>query len=210
MILQTKHRQAEHFNDTGRIAGSTSTGDPGVVVETTSDAAGGTQNIGFIEPGDWISFDRVNLKDITRSPCGWPAPTGADFEIRWNDPATGPLLGTVPAKPTTGWQVFDNTQTALTSATDETGTLYLVAKKDGQTGSRGQRQLGRLHRQGRDRQPAAGHHVRLGDPADREAPLTSTWPRRPRTPRAATSPTRGTWAPTRTRRSPGPPVPSPT
>ena len=61
--------------------------------------------------------------------------TGADFEVRWNDPATGPLLGTVPAKPTSGWQVFDNTQTDLTGATDETGTLYLVAKKDGQTGS---------------------------------------------------------------------------
>ncbi len=135
VILQTKHRQAEHFNDTGRIAGSTSTGDPGVVVETTSDPAGGTSNIGFIEPGDWISFDRVNLKDITAVSMREAGTIGADFELRWNNPETGTLLGTVPAKPTSGWQAFDDTQTTLSNVTDETGTLYLVAKKDGQTGS---------------------------------------------------------------------------
>jgi len=60
---------------------------------------------------------------------------GADFELLWNDPETGTLLGTVPAKPTSDWQVFDNSQTTLSNVTDETGTLYLVAKKDGQTGS---------------------------------------------------------------------------
>ena len=31
--------------------------------------------------------------------------------------------------------MFDDTQTTLSNVTDETGTLYLVAKKDGQTGS---------------------------------------------------------------------------
>ena len=135
VILQTKHRQAEHFNDTGRISSSTSTGDPGVVVETTTDTAGGTQSIGYVEPGDWISFDRVNLKDITAVSMRMAGTIGADFELRWNDPETGTLLGTVPAKPTSGWQVFDDSQTTLSNVTDETGTLYLVAKKDGQTGS---------------------------------------------------------------------------
>jgi regulation of enolase protein 1 (concanavalin A-like superfamily) len=135
VILQTKHRQAEHFNNTGRIPGTTSTGDPGVVVETTSDTAGGTSNIGYVEPGDWISFDRVNLKDITALSMRMAGTVGADFEVRWNDPVTGALLGTVPAKPTSGWQVFDDSQTNLAGVTDETGTLYLVAKKDGQNGS---------------------------------------------------------------------------
>ncbi len=135
VVLQNKHRQAEHFNDTGRISTSTSTGDPGVVVEDTSDVQGGTQNIGFVEPGDWISFDRVNLSGIDAVSIRAAGTLGADFELRWNDPETGPLLGTVPAKPTAGWQVFDNSQTDLTGVTGETGTLYLVAKNGAQTGS---------------------------------------------------------------------------
>ena len=135
VILQTKHRQAEHFNNTGRITGSSSTGDPGVTVETTSDPEGGTQNIGFIEPGDWFSFDRVNLKDISAVSMRVAGTVGADFELRWNDPDTGPVLGTVPGKSTSGWQDFQNTQTDLSGVTDETGTLYFVAKSAGQTGS---------------------------------------------------------------------------
>ena len=47
-----------HAISTGRLPGSTSTGDPGVQKETTSDPQGGTQNIGFIEPDDWFAFDR--------------------------------------------------------------------------------------------------------------------------------------------------------
>ncbi|SDO20381.1 Protein of unknown function [Nakamurella panacisegetis] len=135
VTLQMKHRQAEHFTESGRIPGTSSTGDPGVKIETTSDPAGGTSNIGFIEPGDWFSYDRVNLTDITALSMRVAGTVGADFEIRWNDPVNGQLLGTVPAKPTTGWQDFTDTQTALTNVPTETGTIYLVATKAGQTGS---------------------------------------------------------------------------
>ncbi|RIJ77775.1 DUF1349 domain-containing protein, partial [Nakamurella silvestris] len=135
VVLKTKRLQAEHFTSTGRIPGTTSTGDPGVQIETTSDTAGGTQNIGFIEPGDWFAFDRVNLTDITAISMRSAGTAGADFEIRWNDPVNGQLLGTVPGKATSGWQAFDNSQVALTNVPATTGTIYFVAKKAGQTGS---------------------------------------------------------------------------
>ncbi|MTD13899.1 DUF1349 domain-containing protein [Nakamurella sp. YIM 132087] len=135
VILQMKHRQAEHFSASGRIPGTNSTGDPGVQIETTSDPAGGTQNIGYIEPGDWFSFDQVNLTNIDAVSMRVAGTTGADFEVRWNDPVDGPLLGTVPTKATTGWQDFTDSRVDLTGVTGETGTIYFVAKKAGQTGS---------------------------------------------------------------------------
>ena len=39
-------------------------GDPGVQREATSDTAGGGQNIGFIEDGDWWALDPASLTGI--------------------------------------------------------------------------------------------------------------------------------------------------
>ena len=62
--LQPKRKQAEYFAATGRAPGGVGGGDPGVQRETTGDTAGGFQNIGFIEDGDWWSFDPTNLTGI--------------------------------------------------------------------------------------------------------------------------------------------------
>ncbi|RIJ70548.1 DUF1349 domain-containing protein [Nakamurella silvestris] len=131
IVLKTKRLQAEHFSSTGRIPGTTSTGDAGVTIEATTDTAGGTSNIGFMEPGDWFAYDRVNLTNITAISMRAAGTAGADFEIRWNDPVNGQLLGTVPGKATSGWQVFDNSQVTLTNVPTTTGTIYFVAKKAG-------------------------------------------------------------------------------
>ena len=52
-MLQPSRKRAEHFNGTGRVAGATAGGDPGVQEEATPDVGGGN-NIGFIENGDYV------------------------------------------------------------------------------------------------------------------------------------------------------------
>ena len=62
-ILPPKRKQAEFYSSTGRAANGTGGGDPGVQIEDTTDAGAG-KNIGFIEDGDYVSFNPVSLKDI--------------------------------------------------------------------------------------------------------------------------------------------------
>ena len=64
MVLHTRRKRAEHNNGTGRVAGSTAGGDPGVQEEATQDVGGGN-NVGFIENGDYIYFNRMNFEDLT-------------------------------------------------------------------------------------------------------------------------------------------------
>ena len=66
LILQPKPKQAEFFKTTGRTGANTG-GTPGVQTETTADAGGGL-NIGFIEHGDYVSYDPVNLEELTGHP----------------------------------------------------------------------------------------------------------------------------------------------
>ena len=63
-MLHTRRKRAEHNNGTGRVAGSTAGGDPGVQEEATQDVGGGN-NVGFIENGDYIYFNRMNFEDLT-------------------------------------------------------------------------------------------------------------------------------------------------
>ena len=75
--------------------------------ETTTDAGGG-QNIGFIEHGDYVSYERVNLEELTgirfRVASGG---AGGTIEARLDSP-TGPLAGSVAVAPTGGWQNWAN------------------------------------------------------------------------------------------------------
>ena len=64
-----------------------------------------------------------------------PAAGGADFQVRWNDPVSGQLLGTVHVDNTGAWQTYGNFGVDLTDAPTETGTIYFVAAKPGTTGS---------------------------------------------------------------------------
>ncbi|MBP2325019.1 PKD repeat protein/glucose/arabinose dehydrogenase [Kibdelosporangium banguiense] len=127
-LLQPKHKQAEFFTATGRTAG-TGTGDPGVQVETTSDTAGGFRNIGSIEDGDWWSFNPTNLSNVDsirfRVASG---SSGGVIEVHAGA-ADGPLVGSVPAPVTAGWQVFTDVTLQLSNPPATTGPLYFVARK---------------------------------------------------------------------------------
>jgi endoglucanase len=106
-----------NFNWMDIIGGTTSTPPPsstptrveaesytnmnGVVKETTSDAGGG-QNLGYIDNGDWMDYS------ITASAAGTYAvnlrvasPTGGQLQIKSSD---GTVLATVAIPKTGGWQ----------------------------------------------------------------------------------------------------------
>ncbi|WP_081686370.1 ThuA domain-containing protein [Candidatus Solirubrobacter pratensis] len=135
-ILQPKTKQAEFYASTGRIPGAATTGDPGVQKETTSDSAGGGQNIGFIEDGDYVSYTPVSLQDINAVRFRVAsAGSGGTIELHL-DSGTGPLVGaTANITPTGGWQTFKDVTLQLTNPPTGTHELFVVFRKPGDTGS---------------------------------------------------------------------------
>jgi cytochrome c len=128
-ILQPKHKQAEFFSQTGRVADGTGTGDPGVQVETASDTEGGFKDIGFIEDGDWWSFDPTNLSNVDS--MGFrvaSASTGGTIEVHAGA-TDGPLVGSVTAPVTGDWQTYTDVSLALSDPPTQSGPLYFVARK---------------------------------------------------------------------------------
>jgi hypothetical protein len=136
VVLQPKHKQAEFFSATGRTADGRGTDAPGVATQPTTDPAGGGSNIGFIQDGDWWSFDPVALNNITGLTVRAASATaGGTMEIRRNSP-TGTLLGSVAIPGTGGWQTFQDVTVNLSNLPAGTGTLYFVARNPaGQTGA---------------------------------------------------------------------------
>ncbi|WP_434741725.1 ThuA domain-containing protein [Micromonospora sp. SH-82] len=130
-ILQPKRKQAEYFTATGRIPGSTGGGDPGVGRETTGDTAGGGQNIGFIEDGDWWSVKPASLTGIDAIRFRVASATsGGRVEVRAGAP-DGPLLTSVDV-PTTGqWQTYTDVTAQVPADADSGGTLFFVARDPG-------------------------------------------------------------------------------
>jgi cytochrome c len=137
-VLQPKHKQAEFFTATGRVADGAGTGDPGVTVETASDTAGGFKDIGFIEDGDWWSFDPANLTDIDS--IGFRvASNGGGGVIEVHQGATdGTLLGKVNVPVTGDWQQYTDVTLPLSDPPTNTAPLYFVARRpDGSTNTGG-------------------------------------------------------------------------
>nr|MDT0657493.1 ThuA domain-containing protein [Micromonospora sp. DSM 115978] len=124
--LQPKRKQAEYYTSTGRVPGGVGGGDPGVQRETTSDPAGGGQNIGFIEDGDWWSVDPANLTGVDSIRFRVASATaGGRIEVR-ADAADGPLVATVDVPGTGGWQTWADVTTPVTGTNADT--LYFVAR----------------------------------------------------------------------------------
>ncbi|MDQ7904483.1 ThuA domain-containing protein [Phytohabitans sp. ZYX-F-186] len=136
--LQPKRKQAEYFSATGKAPDGLGTGDPGVVRETTGDTAGGFQNIGFVEDGDWWSFDPTNLSGIDtlrfRVASGG---NGGTIQVR-TGAFDGPLLLTATVPATGDWQVYTDVSVDLPAPQASTGPLYFVARNNpGDTGGGG-------------------------------------------------------------------------
>ena len=130
-VLQPKTLQAEFFTSTGRLADSTATGDPGVVIEATTDTAGGGSNVGYIEAGDWWAFDPISLASIDTIALRAASESGGGtVSLRWNDPE-GPELASIDVPSTGGWQSFVTTPGAPVEIPEGSGTLYFVALDGG-------------------------------------------------------------------------------
>ncbi|WP_373320144.1 ThuA domain-containing protein [Virgisporangium aurantiacum] len=131
--LQPKRKQAEYYSETGRTMDGVGGGDPGVQRETTSDTAGGFQNIGFIEDGDWWSIKPANLTGISQVRFRVAsAAAGGRIEVRTGSTA-GPLLATATVPGTGAWQTYTDVTVAV-SGTE--GPLFFVARNPaGDTGT---------------------------------------------------------------------------
>ena len=161
-ILQPKHKQAEFFSSTGRVPGAPAGGDPGVQTETTADPEGGGLNIGFIEDGDYVSYEPFNLEGIRGDrPSASPrAASGGTIQLRLDSP-DGPLVAeTATIAPTGGWQIWTDVELALANPPEGTHELFVVFR--GGRGRPDEPQLHRLPRQGRRDQRGARGHGRRG------------------------------------------------
>ncbi|MDH6181903.1 cytochrome c [Microbacteriaceae bacterium SG_E_30_P1] len=131
-ILQPKRIQSEYFTSTGRLAGSTSTGDPGVQIQATEDVDG-LNNIGYIEPGDWWAHEPISFYEIESLKMRVASNNNPGVvSVRWGAP-DGPELGQISVPNTGGWQSWQTTP-ALTlpeSAYQGSGTLYFVLLSGG-------------------------------------------------------------------------------
>ncbi|GAA3170535.1 carbohydrate-binding protein [Nonomuraea salmonea] len=112
--LQPRHRQAEHFG-----------AHQGIQTAEHATAEGGV-TAGFIDDGDWISFQPYQLAGATRFTARVSsAGAGGRIEVRAGS-ATGTLLGTATVTSTGGWDTFTDVSAALSGAPAGTTTLSLV------------------------------------------------------------------------------------
>ena len=95
-------RQAESFTSQSGVAPFAKAG------------ANGGYTLGFVEPGDWASYDGVDVGGATsfraRVVSGGP---GGTIEVRTGSPS-GPVLGSVAVPNTGGWESFATVSTSLT------------------------------------------------------------------------------------------------
>ncbi|WP_406045082.1 ThuA domain-containing protein [Micromonospora sp. NBC_00898] len=129
VILQPKHRQAEFYTTTGRVPGGSAVGDPGVQAETADDPQGGGLDIGYIEDGDYWSFDPTNLTDITS--VGFrvaSATAGGTIEMHSGAP-DGQLVGSAAVGNTGGWQTYKDVTAPVSNAPTTSGPLFFVVRK---------------------------------------------------------------------------------
>ncbi|MFH8489254.1 PQQ-dependent sugar dehydrogenase [Streptomyces longisporoflavus] len=118
-VVQPKHRQGEHFNES-----------KGVSVVNHTPAHGG-KTVGEINNGDWISFKPYILGNATKLTARVAsAGAGGTIEVR-SGSATGRVLGRAAVKPTGGWETYADVSTAISKAPKKTTTLFLVFKGKG-------------------------------------------------------------------------------
>lgn len=128
IVVHTKHKEAEFFDETGRTG--TGTGTAGVTTQTTTDTGGGL-NVTGVETGDWFRWDVMNLTGITGAKLRVASTTAdAEFAIRQGSP-TGTTIGTVTVPNTGGAQTFQDVSTTFTGATTDSEALYFVATTGG-------------------------------------------------------------------------------
>ncbi|WP_199430141.1 ThuA domain-containing protein [Qaidamihabitans albus] len=121
-VLQPKLKQAEFASEQN-----------GVEIVGAAGASGG-QRVGYIDDGDWIRFDPVNLTGIDS--IGYRVSSGGaggTIEVR-SGAVDGEVLQTVPVENTGGWDNYVDVDPVAISDPGGTKPLYLVFKGAGSGG----------------------------------------------------------------------------
>ncbi|MFW7413395.1 ThuA domain-containing protein, partial [Demequina sp. SO4-18] len=129
-ILNPKRMEAEFFDATGALTDDYPSNDgQGVQVEDNSDLDQG-QNLSFVEPGDWWSYDPINFKGIDGVSARLASPEGGagSMTMHWGAP-DGPELGEIVFTETGDWQAYEDFEVALTGLPTESGSLYFVHRE---------------------------------------------------------------------------------
>ena len=100
-------------------------GQSGVQTETTTDTGGG-QNIGWIAPGDSVSYADLEFGTPTAASVTTRlASGGGSGTIQYRlDSATGPIIASTPVTGTGGWQNWATVTTPLTGSATGRHTVY--------------------------------------------------------------------------------------
>lgn len=112
ITLQPKRKQAEHYTNM-----------EGVQLLDK----GGVKYLGFIDHGDWISYNPVNLKNINSIQYRVASAGSGGFIEARLDTQDGPLVAKVEVPVTGGWQTFVDINVPIT-ASEGTHELYFVFK----------------------------------------------------------------------------------
>ncbi|MEV4758626.1 carbohydrate-binding protein [Micromonospora sp. NPDC049559] len=114
--LQPRHRQAEHF-----------AAQAGIQIAEHGTAEGG-RTAGFIDNGDWISFQPYHLGGAASFTARVAsAGPGGTIEVRAGS-STGTLLGQVAVPNTGAWDTYTNVTGNLSNVPADPITLFLVFK----------------------------------------------------------------------------------
>lgn len=102
----------------------------GIQTEPSSE---GTENIGFINDGDWTLYKSINLTSVSSVKARVASPNGGTIEVRL-DALNGELLASIPVTNTGGWQTWATVQTNLLGVVDGVHDIYLSFKGDSTNG----------------------------------------------------------------------------
>jgi hypothetical protein len=105
VVTPPTHIEAENY-----------TSQSGTQTETCTDAGGGL-DVGFINNGDWCSYNGVNFgtRTLSLNARVASAGSGGNIEVHLNT-TNGTLIGTLPVPITGGWQTWMTVSSALTNA----------------------------------------------------------------------------------------------
>lgn len=114
IILQPKHRQAEHYSSQQGTS------------ESRSDAfAEGAYRVAGIATGDWIAFERMNLHEIDAISYRLAAAGTGVIDVRIDAP-DGPIVATTQVTPTGSNDAYVDTAPSTVSDPGGTHTLYFT------------------------------------------------------------------------------------
>ncbi|WP_199621404.1 carbohydrate-binding protein [Paenibacillus alkalitolerans] len=103
----------------------------GIITETASDTGGG-QNIGSLDPGDWVAYSGINLTGMDNMSFRYASIRTGTMRVRLGSPS-GTIIGTLDITPTGGWQNWTTKNIAIAPTVGFQNIYFTFERDDGQT-----------------------------------------------------------------------------